>query len=117
MERDNQESQRKEVAVKKLTRQASERNGSLYEDFKNELEIMKVNSLNVHNNFYSYEANAVKESSGYKIVKCIIMFYCMKSFDFENKFLFFLGFTICKQAPRQIYILTKCFYISMFFFF
>ncbi|CAH2089621.1 unnamed protein product [Euphydryas editha] len=41
MERDNQESQRKEVAVKKLTRQASERNGSLYEDFKNELEIMK----------------------------------------------------------------------------
>ena len=42
MERDNQESQRKEVAVKKLTRQASERNGTLYEDFKNELEIMKV---------------------------------------------------------------------------
>lgn len=42
MERDNQESQRKEVAVKKLTRQASERNGNLYEDFKNELEIMKV---------------------------------------------------------------------------
>ncbi|XP_041984957.1 tyrosine-protein kinase hopscotch [Aricia agestis] len=41
MECDNQESQRKEVAVKKLTRQASERNGSLYEDFKNELEIMK----------------------------------------------------------------------------
>ncbi|CAK1584643.1 unnamed protein product [Parnassius mnemosyne] len=41
MERDNQESQRKEVAVKKLTRQASERNGNLYEDFKNELEIMK----------------------------------------------------------------------------
>ncbi|XP_072942901.1 tyrosine-protein kinase hopscotch [Epargyreus clarus] len=41
MERDNQESQRKEVAVKKLTRQESERNGSLYEDFKNELEIMK----------------------------------------------------------------------------
>ncbi|KAJ0174068.1 hypothetical protein K1T71_010214 [Dendrolimus kikuchii] len=41
MERDNQESQRKEVAVKKLTRQASERNGTLYEDFKNELEIMK----------------------------------------------------------------------------
>lgn len=42
MERDNQESQRREVAVKKLTRQASERNGTLYEDFKNELEIMKV---------------------------------------------------------------------------
>ncbi|KAH9642501.1 hypothetical protein HF086_008911 [Spodoptera exigua] len=41
MERDNQESQRREVAVKKLTRQASERNGTLYEDFKNELEIMK----------------------------------------------------------------------------
>ncbi|KAG6456774.1 hypothetical protein O3G_MSEX009942 [Manduca sexta] len=41
MERDNQESQRKEVAVKKLTRQAAERNGTLYEDFKNELEIMK----------------------------------------------------------------------------
>ncbi|CAH4030590.1 tyrosine-protein kinase hopscotch [Pieris brassicae] len=41
MERDNQESQRMEVAVKKLTRQESERNGSLYEDFKNELEIMK----------------------------------------------------------------------------
>ncbi|CAH2267020.1 jg6719 [Pararge aegeria aegeria] len=41
MERDNQESQRKEVAIKKLTRQESERNGSLYEDFKNELEIMK----------------------------------------------------------------------------
>ncbi|XP_028032400.1 tyrosine-protein kinase hopscotch isoform X1 [Bombyx mandarina] len=41
MERDNQESHRKEVAIKKLTRQASERNGTLYEDFKNELEIMK----------------------------------------------------------------------------
>lgn len=41
MERDNQESQRREVAVKKLTRQASERNGTLYEDFRNELEIMK----------------------------------------------------------------------------
>lgn len=53
MERDNQESQRKEVAVKKLTRQASERNGTLYEDFKNELEIMKVyyfySNLNVNN--------------------------------------------------------------------
>lgn len=45
MERDNQESQRKEVAIKKLTRQESERNGSLYEDFKNELEIMKVTFL------------------------------------------------------------------------
>lgn len=44
MERDNQESQRREVAVKKLTRQASERNGTLYEDFKNELEIMKAGS-------------------------------------------------------------------------
>lgn len=45
MERDNQESQRKEVAVKKLSRQASERNGTLYEDFKNELDIMKVKYL------------------------------------------------------------------------
>ncbi|XP_049876791.1 tyrosine-protein kinase hopscotch [Pectinophora gossypiella] len=41
MERDNQESQRREVAVKKLTRQAAERNGSLLADFKNELAIMK----------------------------------------------------------------------------
>lgn len=58
MERDNQESQRKEVAVKKLTRQASERNGTLYEDFKNELEIMKVFYfyLNLHaNNFVRIE--------------------------------------------------------------
>ncbi|XP_047996645.1 tyrosine-protein kinase hopscotch [Leguminivora glycinivorella] len=41
MECDNQESDRKEVAVKKLTRNAAERNSTLYEDFKNELEIMK----------------------------------------------------------------------------
>lgn len=48
MERDNQESQKREVAVKKLTRQASERNYSLYEDFKNELEIMKVSKHNFY---------------------------------------------------------------------
>lgn len=42
MEFDHQESDRKEVAIKKLTRNAAERNSTLYEDFKNELEIMKV---------------------------------------------------------------------------